>query len=191
MLTASLLGGNTVLGTPSPESLLSGNGPSSHPDTLVHHFGVISNYVPFTSTLLYISSANSVHSAFKACSNMNQFFPHSPLPLQSIFTSDQYEVPLLPLLCPYNLFSLKGLKQKYHPLFQILQWCLVGFRIKFMFKFMLWPVKFYVIWLPVTTPVSLPIPAFLTVFNPSGLHALPRALKHIPTSDLPHLQQSF
>lgn len=54
-----------------------------------------------------IPSANSVHSAFKTCSSMNQCFPPSPLPLQSIFASGQYEVPLLPLSCPYNLFSLK------------------------------------------------------------------------------------
>lgn len=36
---------STVLSLPSPEFLLSGDGPSSHPHTLLNHSGVISDYV--------------------------------------------------------------------------------------------------------------------------------------------------
>ena len=104
----------------------------SHPDTQVTHFGIISDSSP--SLPPYYTNHQQIVSALlsEKCTNVSQFLPPPPLPLQPIVTSASRMVPLLPLLCTYNLFSPEWFKQKqYRSLFQILQWGLTEFRIKF------------------------------------------------------------
>lgn len=170
---------STALSTPSPESLLSGNGPSSHPDTLVNHFGVISDYIlslpPYcTNHQQILSTLLSKYVLTRTNSSHLLHYHSSPSShLANMMVS------LLPLLSPYNCSLWNGWNRNNAiPLFKYFNGVLLDLELKF--TFMSWSVKSKVIWLPVTMPISLSISAVLTLFKHSGFHVLPEHSSTFP-----------
>lgn len=121
-----------MLSLSSPDFLLSGDGPSSHPHTLLNHFGVISDYVLslpsyHTSHQQILSTLLSKHVAtWPSSSHLLHYHssPSSHLANMRFLYSLSYAPTIYSLWSDWN-------RNKILLFFQILQQCLVGFRIKF------------------------------------------------------------
>lgn len=96
---------STGLGTPSPLFLQE----RTLPVIQILRSVLLESSLILLSLPPYYTNHQQILSALlsEKCTNINQFFPPPPLPLQPIVTSASRMVPLLPLLCTYNLFSLE------------------------------------------------------------------------------------
>lgn len=145
-------------------------------------------FFSFTPTLIYKPSSNSVSSAFKICTNMHQFSPLPPLPLQSLITSGQYNgsstpflVYLLPILSRVVETETTSLP------FQTLQRCLVEFRLKFEVHHVACQILCNLVPRYHTNlPLNL---CFVHCVQSLWPPRSPWAFQHTPTSGLSHLQR--